>query len=163
MIFPSADDDQYWQCWNMWVYEVKAYLPGKRWSEEGFCATFCWILGIFDELKLTLAAKTVVNRIYSRSTLAVKTGMRLTWGRSRRNQTERKVKNNGSTNRISGIVQLVCTASKDLLKQFSNTWSIWALFKVSVQSNQLGHRRDERYISGQPDWYSNGSLSYKSD
>ena len=58
----------------------------------------------FDEPKLTLAAKTVVNRIYSRDTLAVKMGMRLAWGRSRRNQTDRKVKNNGSTNRISGLV-----------------------------------------------------------
>lgn len=52
---------------------------------------FCIILGNFDELNLTFAAKTV-KRISSRSTLAVKTDMRPTWGKSLRNQTERTVK-----------------------------------------------------------------------
>ena len=62
--------------------------------------------------------------------------MRPTWGRGRSKQTERAVKNIGSIT-IRGIVQLIYTGNKDLIKQFSNPWSICALLKVFAQSNQL--------------------------
>ena len=52
---------------------------------------------IFDGLYITFIAKTV-STISSRSTLAVNAGKRSTWGRSRRNQTKRTVKNKGSNN-----------------------------------------------------------------
>ena len=119
----------------------KAWGNLKRaWNEFNLYDIFCIILGNFDELNLTFPAKTV-KRISSRRTLAVKTDMRPTWGKSLRNQTERTVKN-GSNNGIREMVLLVCTVSKDLIKKFSKTWSIWALFKVTVQSKQLGHRWD---------------------
>ena len=76
-----------------------------------------------ENTNLTLAAKTV-NRICIKGTLTVKTVIRPTWGRSRRTQTGRTVKNNGCNYEIRGIVHLVFTGSKDLIKQFSNTWSI---------------------------------------
>ena len=62
--------------------------------------------------------------------------MRPTWGRGRSKQTKKAVKNIGSIT-FRGIVQLIYTGNKDLIKQFSNSWSICALFKVCAQSNQL--------------------------
>ena len=52
--------------------------------------------------------------------------MRSTCGRSRSKQTERTVKNIGSNNAMRGIVQLIYTGNKNLIKQFSNSWSICA-------------------------------------
>ena len=50
--------------------------------------------------------------------------MRQTCGKSRSKQ--RTVKNIESNNTMRGIVQLIYTGNRNLIKQFSNSWSICA-------------------------------------